>query len=107
MEAFKSLLNSDLVETMINGNPEIAEIARVVREKLNNPQPSHDGEAEADDEGYESEEGGQEEGLEREVDLVVGGKPSGDGVPYSPTSTAPKAAEATTRLDRVARTLVF
>jgi len=37
MEAFKALLASDLVENIVLANPELAEIVRVVREKLDNP----------------------------------------------------------------------
>jgi hypothetical protein len=36
-DAFKALLNSDLVVSIIAANPELAEIVDIVREKLDNP----------------------------------------------------------------------
>jgi hypothetical protein len=77
MEAFKALLASDLVETMVNGNPELAEIVRVVRDKLDNPVLNDD-----DDKELSSSNDGQ-----------------------SHVITSLDSVEP--RLERVARTLVF
>jgi len=49
MDAFKSLLSSELVENIVLQNPDLAEIVRSVREKLNNPQ-SEDQESETESE---------------------------------------------------------
>jgi len=37
LEAFKALLSSDLVVSMILANPELAEIIKIVKEKMENP----------------------------------------------------------------------
>jgi hypothetical protein len=44
VDAFKALLNSDLVVSIIAANPELAEIVDIVREKMDNPAPEHDDE---------------------------------------------------------------
>jgi hypothetical protein len=41
-DAFKALLNSDLVVSIIAANPELAEIVDIVREKMENPNSSYD-----------------------------------------------------------------
>jgi hypothetical protein len=46
-DAFKALLNSDLVVSIIAANPELAEIVDIVREKMENPN-SYDEELESD-----------------------------------------------------------
>jgi hypothetical protein len=79
LDAFRALLNSDLVETIITANPELAEIVHVVREKLDNPLAN-------DDESEEEESspiGSSLKGVEKK-------KQSGEP-----------------RLEKVARTLVF
>jgi hypothetical protein len=90
MEAFKALLNSDLVESIVVGNPELAEIVRVVRDKLENPNANDDDDDSASD---------QESTNDIKVALVGS----------SPVNTPPdcKISESESRLDRVARTLVF
>jgi hypothetical protein len=42
VDAFKALLNSDLVVSIIAANPELAEIVDIVKEKLDNPIPDFD-----------------------------------------------------------------
>jgi len=42
VDAFKALLNSDLVVSIIAANPELAEIVDIVKEKLDNPTPDFD-----------------------------------------------------------------
>jgi histone RNA hairpin-binding protein len=41
-DAFKALLNSDLVVSIIAANPELAEIVDIVREKIDNPTSDYD-----------------------------------------------------------------
>jgi len=41
-DAFKALLNSDLVVSIIAANPELAEIVDIVREKIDNPTEDYD-----------------------------------------------------------------
>jgi hypothetical protein len=41
-DAFKSLLNSDLVVSIIAANPELAEIVDIVKEKMDNPNADYD-----------------------------------------------------------------
>jgi len=41
-DAFKALLNSDLVVSIIAANPELAEIVDIVREKMDNPTEDYD-----------------------------------------------------------------
>jgi len=42
VDAFKALLNSDLVVSIIAANPELAEIVDIVREKMDNPTSEHE-----------------------------------------------------------------
>jgi len=42
VDAFKSLLNSDLVVSIIAANPELAEIVDIVREKMDNPNADYE-----------------------------------------------------------------
>jgi hypothetical protein len=49
LEAFRALLNSEVVETVVNANPELAEVVRAVREKLDNPSQKHADEEDSDD----------------------------------------------------------
>jgi len=86
MEAFKALLNSDLVESIVVGNPELAEIVRVVRDKLENPSPNDDDDSASDQESTNDK-------------VVLVGS--------SPVTPDCKLSESESRLDRVARTLVF
>jgi hypothetical protein len=37
LEAFRALLNSEVVETLVTANPELDDVVRAVREKLDNP----------------------------------------------------------------------
>jgi len=37
LEAFRALLNSEVVETLVTANPELEDVVRAVREKLDNP----------------------------------------------------------------------
>jgi len=87
MEAFKALLNSDLVESIIVGNPELAEIVRVVRDKLENPAPN-------DDDDSASEESGNN------IKPLVGS-------PVVSTTDSICKNSSEPRLDRVARTLDY
>jgi hypothetical protein len=50
VDAFKALLNSDLVVSIIAANPELAEIVDIVREKMDNPNPEHEDGDEAESE---------------------------------------------------------
>jgi len=91
MEAFKALLNSDLVESIIVGNPELAEIVRVVRDKLENPAPLDDGD----------DDSASEQDSPNDLKAMVGSSP----VISTADSICKNSSEP--RLDRVARTLVF
>jgi len=46
VDAFKALLNSDLVVSIIAANPELAEIVDIVKEKMDNPNQDYDEEIE-------------------------------------------------------------
>jgi len=37
LEAFRALLNSEVVDTLVSANPELGDVVRAVREKLDNP----------------------------------------------------------------------
>jgi len=51
LEAFRALLNSDVVENFIAHNPELEEVVRAVREKLDNPNiKNNDEEEDSEDE---------------------------------------------------------
>jgi len=42
LEAFRALLNSDVVENFVTQNPELEDVVRAVREKLDNPNINND-----------------------------------------------------------------
>jgi len=46
LEAFRALLNSEVVETLVTANPELEDVVRSVREKLDNPNMKNDDEEE-------------------------------------------------------------
>jgi len=50
LEAFRALLNSEVVESIISANPELSEVVEVVREKLANPNMKLDDDDDMDDE---------------------------------------------------------
>jgi hypothetical protein len=50
VDAFKALLNSDLVVSIIAANPELAEIVDIVKEKMDNPNQDYDEEIGEDSE---------------------------------------------------------
>jgi hypothetical protein len=57
VDAFKALLNSDLVVSIIAANPELAEIVDIVKEKMDNPNPDYDDDTLGDDSELSSSQG--------------------------------------------------
>jgi len=57
MDAFKLLICSELVDTIVQQNPDLAEIVKAVKDKLNNPNPlsDDDGSSESDSDPEEEE----------------------------------------------------
>jgi len=95
IEAFKALLNSPIVETIVAANPELADIVKTVREKLDNPNASLADESDSENEGTPTSP------LTPEI-LV----PKGLG--KSEIKTIDVSSKKTdSRLEKVARTLVF
>jgi len=93
VDAFKALLNSDLVVSIIAANPELAEIVEIVKEKLDNP-TSQD---------YEEEE------IEEEPDYPLPQVPAKNGFSTlnSDKKVSPRIGDDTKIQNKVVRTLVF
>jgi len=85
-DAFKALLNSDLVVSIIAANPELAEIVDIVREKMDNPNPDY-----------------EENDSESDFNIHV---PSQNGFIEKKLSP-PRSGDDTKVQTKVARTLVF
>jgi len=98
VDAFKALLNSDLVVSIIAANPELAEIVDIVKEKLENPNPDFD-----DDFGDDSD-------LSNSSSII----PLNQSVPALPSENSSYEKKVSPRIgddskvqNKVARTLVF
>lgn len=89
VDAFKALLNSDLVVSIIAANPELAEIVDIVKEKMDNPNPDYD-----DDIGDDSE-------------LSSSQGPSQNGFNDQKVSPPRIGDDTKVQNNKVARTLVF
>jgi hypothetical protein len=85
-DAFKALLNSDLVVSIIAANPELAEIMDIVREKMDNPTADYEEDSESEFNGHVLPQNGF---MEKK--------------PLSP----PRSGDDTKVQTKVARTLVF
>jgi len=100
VDAFKALLNSDLVVSIIAANPELAEIVDIVKEKLENPNPDFDDD---DDFGEDSE-------LSNSQSSII---PLNQSLPALPSENGSYEKKVSPRIgddkvhNRVARTLVF
>jgi len=92
IEAFKALLNSPIVETIVAANPELADIVKTVREKLDNPNAMGDNESDSDNEGTPISP------LSPETQVQKG---------KSDIKTNDVSKKTDSRLEKVARTLVF
>jgi len=99
VDAFKALLNSDLVVSIIAANPELAEIVDIVKEKLENPNPDFDD----DDFGEDSE-------LSNSSSII----PLNQSLPTLPSENGSYEKKVSPRIgddskvhNKVARTLVF
>jgi histone RNA hairpin-binding protein len=90
VDAFKALLNSDLVVSIIAANPELAEIVDIVKEKMDNPNTDYD-----EDLGDDSE-------------LSSSQGPSQNGFNDNKKVSPPRIGDDTkVQNNKVARTLVF
>jgi len=92
IEAFKALLNSPIVETIVAANPELADIVKTVREKLDNPNAMGDNESDSDNEGTPISP------ISPETQVQKG---------KSDIKTIDSSKKTDSRLEKVARTLVF
>jgi hypothetical protein len=94
IEAFKALLNSPIVETIVAANPELADIVKTVREKLDNPNALADNESDSENEETPTSP------MSPETLAQIGlGKSEIKTIEVSKTTDS--------RLEKVARTLVF
>jgi len=100
VDAFKALLNSDLVVSIIAANPELAEIVDIVKEKLENPNPDFD-----DDDDF-----GDDSDLSNSSSIT----PLNHSVPALPSESgsyekkvSPRIGDDSKVQNKVARTLVF
>jgi len=98
VDAFKALLNSDLVVSIIAANPELAEIVDIVKEKLDNPNPDFD------DDDFEDSE------LSNSSSII----PLNQSLPALPSENgsyekkvSPRIGDDSKVQNKVARTLVF
>eukprot|EP01123_Difflugia_compressa_P012360 TRINITY_DN525_c0_g2_i12.p1 TRINITY_DN525_c0_g2~~TRINITY_DN525_c0_g2_i12.p1 ORF type:complete len:615 (-),score=138.69 TRINITY_DN525_c0_g2_i12:704-2548(-) len=116
MEDFKSYLNTDF-QTIVKNHPELTEIARSVRDKLNNP---HNPNAKDDDEADESIDDAEEEAYtssmsaaDGNIDIIdtttgaVSTLTTDVSLTSSQSNTPRSPPETNHRIDKVARTLVF
>jgi hypothetical protein len=99
VDAFKALLNSDLVVSIIAANPELAEIVDIVKEKLDNPNADFD-----DDLGDDSD-------LSYSIPLnqSLPALPSENGFKglFNEKKVSPRIGDESKVHTKVARTLVF
>jgi len=95
-DAFKSLLASEIVENIVAANPELADIVRVVREKLDNPTATFD------DDDDDSE---QEHNQPHSPTLLC--EQSEENVLSRNLSNSVEEKKSEPQFTRVARTLVF
>jgi hypothetical protein len=91
VDAFKALLNSDLVVSIIAANPELAEIVDIVKEKMDNPNTDYD-----DDLGEDSD-------LSTSQNALGNSQNGFNDKKVSP----PRIGDDTKVQNKVARTLVF
>jgi len=108
MDAFRALLNSDLVVSIITANSELEEIVRIVRDKMDNPSAVPDTEDDLTSPGaLESDSLISKPDLEdiRKTSLSAECKTAPDGVKENKVSPARIANEP--QLQKVARTLFF
>jgi hypothetical protein len=97
VDAFKALLNSDLVVSIIAANPELAEIVDIVKEKLDNPTPDFD-----DDIGEDSDLSNSVP-LNQSVPTLTSLSENG----INEKKVSPRNGEDNKVHNKVARTLVF
>jgi hypothetical protein len=95
VDAFKALLNSDLVVSIIAANPELAEIVDIVKEKLDNPNPDFD-----DDDLGEDSDLSNSLSLNQSVPIL-------HSIGFNEMKVSPRNGDDTKVVQRVARTLVF
>jgi hypothetical protein len=93
VDAFKALLNSDLVVSIIAANPELAEIVDIVKEKIDNPNTDYD-----DDLGEDSDLSNSQSALGTSQNGF-----NNNDKKLSP----PRIGDDTKVQNKVARTLVF
>jgi hypothetical protein len=91
-DAFKALLNSDLVVSIIAANPELAEIVDIVKEKMDNPNTDYE-----DDLGEDSDLSNSQNALGT----------SQNGFNNDKKVSPPRIGDDTKVQNKVARTLVF
>jgi hypothetical protein len=92
VDAFKALLNSDLVVSIIAANPELAEIVDIVKEKMDNPNTDYE-----DDLGDDSDLSNSQNALGT----------SQNGFNNDKKVSPPRIGDDTKVQNKVARTLVF
>jgi len=95
IEAFKALLNSPIVETIVAANPELGDIVKAVREKLDNPNSSL-ADNDSDSEGTPTSPTSPETPVQNQK-----------GLGKSEIKTIEVGKKTDSRLEKVARTLVF
>jgi len=97
VDAFKALLNSDLVVSIIAANPELAEIVDIVKEKLENPTPDFD------DEFGDDSDLSNSLPLNQSVPILTTQSENG----INEKKVSPRNGEDNKVQNKVARTLVF
>jgi len=97
VDAFKALLNSDLVVSIIAANPELAEIVDIVKEKLDNPIPDFD----------EDDPGDDDSDLSNSFPLNQSEPALHSDSGFNEKKVSPRNGDDTKVLNKVARTLVF
>jgi len=95
VDAFKALLNSDLVVSIIAANPELAEIVDIVKEKLDNPNPD-----------FDDEDLGEDSDLSNSVPLNQS-LPALHSHDFNEKKVSPRNGDDSKVQNKVARTLVF
>jgi hypothetical protein len=95
VDAFKALLNSDLVVSIIAANPELAEIVDIVKEKLDNPIPD-----------FDDEDLGEDSDLSNSVSLNQS-VPALHSDGFNEKKVSPRNGDDSKVQNKVARTLVF